>query len=500
MSEKRPNILLITGDEWRADALGCAGNAHVRTPNIDALADQGVRFTNGYAPAPMCVPSRFSLLTGQVARTHGCASNGFTPTDNRTFVEQLRENGYQTGAFGKMHFVPIYLDLGFDEMQMAEQHGAGWQIDDYHRWLWEEHGMVDWIDLWDQAAGFRETAPEWFHKSYGIVKSPIPEEAYHTSWITDRFIDWTDNQDADEPWMGWVSYIKPHHPFDPPGHYADMYDPADMPLPPRDDAASHPLMSGFDPKRTHFDISEWTDDDIRRMTAYYYGTITHIDDSIGRIIESLRASGQADNTVVIITSDHGDFLGHRGLITKAPFILYEDTTRVPFIIADLRKEEASRTSDAFVNLLDIFPTVMNLTGVENDHRIHGNDLTPILTGEANEVTDVAVSETEGSIAIRKGSWKLIQNRRGVSELYNLDEDPSEHTNRFPDMEASEIVTNLRAAALEYVLQTSWDRCVLGADGVQRIIIDEADAKGKVPLEVEPTAWRDMWPSEFTPDV
>ena len=130
MPSDRPNILMITADEWRADALGCAGNRVVRTPNLDSLAVRGIRFTNAYTPAPMCVPARVSILTGQIPRVHGAMTNGLTPTDNVSIVQLLRDAGYRTAAFGKMHFVPVYHDLGFDTMRLAEQQ-YGWQADEY---------------------------------------------------------------------------------------------------------------------------------------------------------------------------------------------------------------------------------------------------------------------------------------------------------------------------------------------------------------------------------
>ncbi len=497
-TSRRPNILLITGDEWRADALGCAGNPVIQTPNVDRLAARGVRFENAYAPAPMCVPTRVSILTGQVPRAHGCITNGIVPSDNRTIVELLRESGYRTGAFGKMHFVPVYADLGFDAMQLAEQHGAGWQIDDYHRWLYEKHGIVDWIDLWDQASAFRATAPDWFHKTYGVLKSPIPEEAYHTNWITDRFINWLDRDGESESWFAWVSYIKPHHPFDPPGKYADMYNPDDIQLPPKDDRSNKPLLTGFDPQRAHYDISTWTDDDIRRMTALYYGNITLIDDCIGRMIDALNRRGELDNTIIVVTSDHGDYLGHRGLITKTPFVLYEDTIHVPLVVADPSVGVQGKVSDAFVNLIDLFPTIAARTGIQHNHRVHGRDVGPVIRGETDSVTDVAVSETLGQIAIRKGDWKLIQTRDGRAELYNLVDDPYEIRNRMPELRDSAIVADLRNAALEYVLSTEWDRFIRDTNGVQRIVDREADELGREKLRIDPTAWRKQWPDEFTP--
>lgn len=500
MPTRRPNILLISGDEWRADALGCAGNDIVRTPNIDRLAERGVRFTNAYAPAPMCVPSRISLLTGQVPRAHGAITNGITPSDNVSVASLLRDSGYRTGAFGKMHFVPIYADLGFEHMELAEQHGSGWQVDEYHRWLYEEHGLVDWIDLWDQVPLYREAAPEWYERSFGALKSPIPEEAYHTNWITDRFIQWNARRSANsEPWFAWVSYIKPHHPFDPPGKYAELYNPADMPLPSREDWDSKPLLRGTDGERMHFDFTKLTDDGIRRMTAMYFGTITMIDDCVGRMMNALDEQGELDETLVILTSDHGDYLGHRGFITKTPFVLYEDIIRVPFIVAGPSLTEGS-VSDAFVNLLDLFPTFTGMAGIEHSHTIHGHDLRPVLNGSKESVSKVAVSETENMIALRMRNWKLIQAKDGRYELYDLEDDPMEHHNRGDEPGCAHIVSQLREAAVRFFLNTRWDRMRTSLEGVQAVVSDEAERLDRQPLAIDPNSWTASWPQEYTPGL
>lgn len=500
MPNDRPNILMVTADEWRADALGCAGNPVLRTPNLDAVAARGIRFTNAYTPAPMCVPARVSILTGQVPRTHGCMTNGITPTDNVSIVRLLRDAGYQTGAFGKMHFMPVYHDLGFQTMLLAEQHGYGWRIDDYHRWLWEEHRMVDWIDLWDQVSQFREKAPPWFESTYGALKSHLPEAAYHTTWITDRFIEYLGRIDSSQPFFAWVSYIKPHHPFDPPGRYAERYDPDSVPLPPPDDFSTKPLVRGFDPRRAHFDVSAWTSADIQRMTALYYGAISHIDDGVGRIVAALEAKGLAGNTVVAINSDHGDYLGHRGFITKTPFIPYEDTIRIPFIIYDPRSTANGRTSNAFVSLLDLFPTFAAMAGVTHGHTVHGFDLSPVLCGDAEEVTDVAVTENPwGVVAIRQGRWKLMESHeQGACELYDLDEDPGERRNLYPKMANSPVVHRLRDAGLRYLLTATWDRYRRGPTDVWKLVGREA-ARRKTPLlPADPEGWREVW-SEASPE-
>jgi arylsulfatase A-like enzyme len=358
--------------------------------------------------------------------------------------------------------------------------------------------MVDWIDLWDQVTEFRQTAPEWHHDTYGALASPIPEEAYHTNWITDRFIDDLKITSGDDPFFSWVSYIKPHHPFDPPGRYAEMYDPKDIPLPEPDDLSTKPHVASWRPDVGHFDISRWQPEDIQRMTALYYGNITLIDDCVGRIVRALEEKGIADNTVIIVTSDHGDFLGNRGFITKTPFVLYDDIVRVPFVVADGREQRQGQTSDAFVNLLDLFPTIMSLAGIGHDHRIHGHDLCPLLSGEVSQVTDMVVSESPWrQLAIRKGAWKLIQGPSNAAcELYNLEIDPGERNNRFEEMAGSTVVADLRESALRYLLGTTWDRHICDVVGVQKVVDDEMKRLKREPLTIDPHSWRDSWPEEL----
>jgi len=498
MARTRPNIVMITPDEWRADALGCAGNSVVKTPCMDALAESGVLFRNAYTPAPMCVPARMSILTGQSPRVHGAMTNGLSPTDNVSIAAILRENGYRTSAFGKMHFLPAYCDFGFDVLQLSEQDGEGWRIDDYHRWLWDKYGLVDWIDLWDQVEDYRNEAPSWFRGTYGALKSPILEEAYHTTWITDRFLEYLDGLDAAQPFFSWIGYIKPHHPFDPPGRYAELYDPSELPLPEPDDLSRKPLVADFDPRQGRLDISRWSDVEIRTMIAMYYGTITQIDDNVGRIVEGLRRKGIAEETVILINSDHGDFLGHHRFITKAPFVPYEDLIRVPFIVYDPRNPANGRVSDAFVSLLDLFPTIAAMSGVSHTHTVHGHDLTPLLRAEAESVTDVAFAENHrGVIAVRQGPWKLLQSEKGACELYNLDNDPGERCNRFPEMRDSKIVTGLRDAALRSLMGYRWDRLYRDMGERRRLILEEGRKRGLPMLNVAPGDWRGVW-SEDAP--
>jgi arylsulfatase A-like enzyme len=247
-------------------------------------------------------------------------------------------------------------------------------------------------------------------------------------------------------------------------------------------------------------MNHWSDADIQNMIALYYGTVTHIDDSVGRIVAALEEKGIADNTVIIINSDHGDYLGNRRFITKAPFIPYEDTIRVPFIVYDPRNKANGRVSNAFVNILDLFPTLASMTGVSHNHTLHGHDLTPLLNGDVDSVTDVVVAENPwGVLAVRQGAWKLIQSEEGVCELYELEEDPGERNNRYPTMQDSAVVHRLRDAALRYLMHARWDRLQRDIPEVRRVIEAEARERDLPMLPVEPEDWREVW-SEAGPEL
>jgi len=234
------------------------------------------------------------------------------------------------------------------------------------------------------------------------------------------------------------------------------------------------------------------------MIAMYYGTITQIDDNVGRIVEGLRRKGIAEETVILINSDHGDFLGHHRFITKAPFVPYEDLIRVPFIVYDPRNPANGRVSDAFVSLLDLFPTIAAMSGVSHTHTVHGHDLTPLLRAEAESVTDVAFAENHrGVIAVRQGPWKLLQSEKGACELYNLDDDLGERCNRFPEMRDSKIVTGLRDAALRSLMGYRWDRLYRDMGERRRLILEEGRKRGLPMLNVAPGDWRGVW-SEDAP--
>lgn len=323
----KPNILLLHADQLRADCIGAYGNAQISTPSLDALSQDADIHENHFCTFPVCTPSRYSLLTGQYPHQHRGLINHSTPSDEiPTFVQALRGAGYQTAAVGKMHFTPTYLDAGFDRLTLAEQDGNGRFEDDYHRYL-RANGLLDCIDVMDQRHEYRQHAPKAYFENYGAQVSDLPEAHHSTTWITDRALDEIASWDSDGAHMLMVGYIKPHHPFDPPAPYDTLYDPDTLDLLPgyTETIPEADLLPGY------FDYAKMDEAALKRIMAHYYGAITHIDHHIGRIIALLKEKGLYDNTLILFTSDHGEYMGFHHLLLKNNH-LYDPLMRIPLMV------------------------------------------------------------------------------------------------------------------------------------------------------------------------
>lgn len=311
----RPNVLILHVDQLRFDCLGVYGNPDVKTPNIDRLASDGVRYSNSFCPFPVCTPSRYSLLSGRYVHEHAGWDNRSTLSPKiATFPRTFRAAGYRTKAVGKMHFTPTYLDVGFDELMLAEQDGPGRWDDDYHRHLMRL-GLVDRNDVEDQRSEYRQHAPQAYWDTLGAMVSNLPEAHHSTTWIADRAIETVQSWDARDRHLLMVGFIKPHHPFDPPAPWDAMYDPQKLTILPgwTEKNFDHDLKLS----RGYFPHDRLTEATLRRAMAYYYATISQIDHHVGRLIAVLKEKRLYDNTLIVFTADHGEYLGHHHLLLKA---------------------------------------------------------------------------------------------------------------------------------------------------------------------------------------
>jgi len=439
----RPNVLLIMADQHRWDCTGFNGNRQIQTPHLDALAADGVNYPNTICPFPVCTPSRYSLVSGLYVHQHGGWNNHCTlDAAIDTFPKVLRANGYATKAVGKMHYTPTYLDVGYDQMALCEQDGDGRFDDDYHRALMAA-GLIDAIDLYDQRREYRRSAPQKYWDAFGALTSDLPEAWHSTTWIGDRAVEtleaWSEGGN-----LLTASFVKPHHPFDPPAPWDALYEPEALdPLP-----GWTPTVPAADSYPAYFDnakLDEWS---LRRIMALYYGTISHIDHQLGRMFDVLRRRGLYDKTLIIYLSDHGEYMGYHHMILKQGHA-YEPLAKVPLLIKYPHNEGAGTQSDVLSNLVDVAPTILGQAGLPVPDGMKGLDLAdPAATRE------IAFLENHpaGYYMARSRTHKLIWDRDPAkSQFFDLENDPFETRNIIHEPSAQNLVAEFRDAISRWLL-------------------------------------------------
>lgn len=440
----RPNILIIQADQHRHDCIGAYGNPDVRTPHLDRLAEDGVRYTNSFCPFPVCTPSRYSFLTSLYPRQHLGNSNHCTiPAGLPTFPKALREVGYRTAAVGKMHFTPTYLDVGFDIMKLAEQNGPGRYEDDYHTWL-QAQGLNNGMDLMDQEREFRQDSWPDYWEHFGALQSDLDEAHHSTTWIGDRAMEVLSD------WQGgsnllMASFIKPHHPFDPPAPWSQMYDPAALTLLPGWTPQCLPQDLAFQPG--YFDNTQLTEAALRRVMAYYYATISQIDHHVGRMTALLKRKGLYDNTLIVYNSDHGDFLGFHHLLLKGNH-LYDPLIKVPLILKYPHGHRAGGVTQELVNSLDMGPTLLSWADCAIPSTFGGQDLTD---GVPRSVIFAESGRGRQYMARTHRHKLLLCRQREQSQFFDLQRDPNELNNRFQDPACQREIRSLSQALARWVL-------------------------------------------------
>lgn len=443
-SAPRPNILFVLTDQQRFDALGCAGNRQIQTPHLDELAADAAYYPVTYCPYPMCTPSRYSLWSGRYVHQTGAYANRSTLAPGiPAFPRVLRDAGYRTAAVGKMHFNPTYQDIGFERLVLAEQDGDGRFDDDYHRAL-RAAGLVDALDLIDQRGEYRSRAPRRYWETCGAIASNLPEAWHSTSWIGARALEHL------EGWTGGgnflvASFIKPHHPFDPPAEWVARYDESKLdPLPGwTPEVPAHDLAQA----RGYFPNDELTEPVLRRVMAHYYASISHIDAQVGNLVRRLKEKGLYDDTVIVYTSDHGEFLGHHHMILKGNYP-YEPLARVPLLVKFPGGRGAGRR-ETLANLVDLAPTLLRQAGLETPKGMGGLNL-----ADPDAARPYVFQEWsgQGHYVARSKRYKLIY---GPQEercfFYDLESDPYELANRYRDTSMQEEVMRHREALVRWRL-------------------------------------------------
>lgn len=423
------NILFIMGDQHRFDCIGAYGNHDLHTPHLDKLAEDGVLYKEHYTTYPVCTPARYSLLSGLYTHQHLGWSNHCTLAEGiETYPKVLRENGYHTVAVGKMHATPTYLDMGFNKMILAEQDGEGRYEDDYHRYLMEQ-GLIDKNDIIDQRQEFRKKADNKYWETCGSMTSNLEEKHHSTTWITDRALEELEEWGRGHNMM-LVSYVKPHHPFDPPAPYDTLYDPNQIELLPGYTESVSEV--DYEHGQGYFDHKTLTEAKLKQITAHYYGSITHMDHHIGRLIDKLKAKGLYEDTLILYTSDHGEYLGFHHMLLKANY-MYDPLAKVPLIMKYPKGAHSGHINEQISCNLDIAPTLLRQAGVNVPLQMKGIDLMNQEVGRPMAICEgLRVDLCEGQLEryyeymVRSKDYKLIISKNFTHyQFFDLVNDPYE---------------------------------------------------------------------------
>lgn len=481
MAVKRPYILLITSDQQHWNTLGCI-NPQVKTPNLDRLASQGVRFERAYCVNPTCTPTRSSIITGLYPSQHGAWSLGTKlPESVPTLGGYLSGAGYRTALVGKAHFQPLVdtpeysslesnpknqdLDFwrnfhgpfyGFDHVELARNHTDERHVGQHYAIWMEENGCLNWRDHFQPPAG--NTPPQQH-------KWSIPEEFHYDRWIaecTNALLE--EYKGNDESFFLWSSFFDPHPPYLAPEPWDTMYDPQDIEVP-------KVTPGEHDKNPPHFqltqmqnpDYSPWSetgealhgfhshlhdDNELAKDIAVYYSMISLMDKYIGKILDKLDELGLADNTVVIFTTDHGHLFGQHGLVAKGAFH-YEDLIKVPFILRWPGVASGGITSGAMQSLVDLAPTFMTIAGLDVPRTMTGVDQSEVWAGRADTAREhIIVENRHEPTTIHVKTYvderhKLtVYYGRDYGELFDLKADPCEVNNLWDDSESAPLKADL----------------------------------------------------------
>ncbi|PCJ52410.1 MAG: arylsulfatase [Planctomycetota bacterium] len=440
----KPNIVLIHVDQWRADCLSILGHPVVHTPYLDQLATQGVLFTNAYCATPSCIASRASLMTGLTQTSHGrIGYKDGVPWDYKTTLAgEFTKGGYQTQAVGKMHVYPNRNRIGFENvilhdgfLHFARKNGQYGLYDDYSAWLEEQTSYK---------AGYFDHGISC--NSY--VARPWDKEEYlhPTNYVTSQSIDFLRKRDPTKPFFLYMSYHRPHPPYDPPSWAFDQYINEDMPEPNVGDWSDKfaYLRNEHSPVAIYDEVDSRT---LKRAKAGYYGHMTHIDHQINRFVESLKEYDVDKNTYIVFTSDHGELMGDHNFFRK--MVPFEGSAKVPLIISGPIDSKIKRRSQCneLIEMRDIMPTLLDCAGLEIPDVVEGKSLLANAKGAENHLRDYIHGEhTAGPQSsfqwIRSKQYKYLwESGLGIECLFDLEKDPKELNDLSDQKEFSDIFSN-----------------------------------------------------------
>jgi arylsulfatase A-like enzyme len=468
-SEPMPNILWVCTDQQRFDTIQGLSNSVIKTPNLQKFMTEAVTFTNVFVQTPICSPSRGSFLTGRYPHSTGLRGNGqFIRASELLVPRILADNSYTCGLAGKLHLAPC----AGGRLETDERINDGYSLFEWsHDLTTGSPGHNAWRNWLDQQGVKLPRFPR--DDVWGM---PIDPKYTQTAWCADvanRFM--RDQKGKSTPWMMSVNIFQPHHPFYPTEEYLHRVDPSKVPAP----AYKEGELENKTPfQRTDhqgaygghgLSFAKTSPEEHLKMTAAYYAMIEQVDTELGHMLDTLEETGQADNTIVIFMSDHGEMLGDHGIYLKGPYF-YDCLTRVPLIIRWPQHFKAGLKVDALVEMIDLAPTLVESAGIPIPAGMQGRSLTPLLTGQTTEHRDSVYMEffnanftypiTPMLTAVRTERWKLNYcDIAKYGELYDLKNDPQEFTNLWNDPHSAD--------SKEMMMETLMTRMIDGLDPLPR---------------------------------
>ena len=509
----RPNFLFITTDQQRWDAVGLHNHA-IRTPNMDRLANEGMRFDRAYPTNAICMPARASMITGRSQRGHQVFNHDVNLSEAIPVLgDHLQDAGYTTALIGKAHFRTADIEDGlpdhppegsvcaadglwygpyygfeYAEIQTGHAYPAG-----HHR-VWLERNHPEGLRLWR-----KEHALTPATGAFESWRNAIPADWHYTNWTAERSIHWLQNRDTQQPFFLWTSFSDPHKPFAPPAPYCDLYDPADMPDPvPREDVSNKPPHYGWardgKPYGGYNTHAGWDGEQLKEIIAHYYGLTSFIDDAMGKLFDELSRQGLWENTHVVFTSDHGEGLKDHGIGAK-PMMSYECVNRVPFF---WRQPSASSAGvhDGVMSHLDLTPTFLDLADADPLPGMEGRSFKALLSGDATAHRDAVIVERISVLAGERmkvkmlvtRDWKLLHyGSAPYGELYSVNDDPQDLNNLWDDEDFADTRRQLLDLLLAELIDSELGdpRTILGERGLGGALRDRRR------MEPQPTHRVDM---------
>ena len=457
---KRPNILILYTDQQRWDALGANNNPEIHTPNLDALAASGVNFTRHFVQNPVCMPSRVSMLSGRYPSSLGIIHMGVpVPQDTLTLPRILKQYGYRTANIGKLHFLPHanrdhrlpHPDYGFDHLEISDEPGV--YEDAYRAWVRKQApDQMDGISagippaayVWQRTMGIEDSVvhrgdPTGRHDFKAGIPFAADDRLTHTAFVAEQTIAFI--QQTAQPFLCIAGFYSPHAPWYVPQKYLDLYDEAALSIP--------TFPAHIDRQRPTDPDKQFSDVQLRQAKRGYYAMISEVDDYVGRILKALEAVGQRENTIVVFTSDHGEWLGEHLRYGKG-YPADDAVSRVPLIIAAPDGKPAQRY-EGIIEAVDILPTLLELAGMQAPPPLQGTSRADCVFGGTAAEPQAALTEGAGWKSLRTPQYRYLIHADGRESLWDMERDPEAYHDVANDADYQSALADCRHQLLTRLL-------------------------------------------------